>query len=145
MNRGDIWMIDLGGKIGMRPFVILTRQNVLPFLNKEDDAWRIVSARKAVRKEKIRYEKKMTPIEERETTTISLQIPCDIMDDLKSVSEARGITNLESLIKYYVGQGLRKDIGELRRKNSAEYAKKIMGKYNIDPKIINEVIAAVSQ
>jgi len=34
MNRGDVWMIDFGGKIGMRPVVILTRQNVLPYLNK---------------------------------------------------------------------------------------------------------------
>ncbi len=34
MNRGDIWMIDFGGKIGMRPVVILTRQNVLPYMNK---------------------------------------------------------------------------------------------------------------
>jgi len=34
MNRGDIWMIDLGGKIGIRPAVVLTRQNVLPYLNK---------------------------------------------------------------------------------------------------------------
>lgn len=34
MNRGDIWLIDLGGKIGKRPAVILTRQNVIEFLNK---------------------------------------------------------------------------------------------------------------
>jgi len=34
MNRGDIWLINLGGKIGTRPAVILTRQNVLPYLNK---------------------------------------------------------------------------------------------------------------
>ena len=34
MNRGDIWMIDLGGRIGKRPVVVLTRQNVLDFLNK---------------------------------------------------------------------------------------------------------------
>ena len=34
MNRGDIWLIDLGGKIGSRPVVILTRQNVLDYLNK---------------------------------------------------------------------------------------------------------------
>ena len=34
MNRGDIWMINLGGKIGSRPVVILTRQNVLQYLNK---------------------------------------------------------------------------------------------------------------
>ena len=34
MNRGDIWQIDLGGRIGTRPVVILTRQNVLRHLNK---------------------------------------------------------------------------------------------------------------
>jgi mRNA interferase MazF len=34
MNRGDIWMIDVGGKAGKRPAIILTRQNVLGFLNK---------------------------------------------------------------------------------------------------------------
>ena len=34
MNRGDIWLIDLGGKTGRRPAVILTRQNVLEYLNK---------------------------------------------------------------------------------------------------------------
>jgi mRNA interferase MazF len=34
MNRGDIWQIDLGGRIGKRPVVILTRQNVLEYLNK---------------------------------------------------------------------------------------------------------------
>jgi len=34
MNRGDVWLIDLGGRIGIRPVLILTRQNVLKYLNK---------------------------------------------------------------------------------------------------------------
>ncbi len=34
MNRGDVWLIDLGGKIGRRPVVVLTRHNVLEYLNK---------------------------------------------------------------------------------------------------------------
>ena len=34
MNRGDVWQIDLGGRKGKRPVVILTRQNVLEYLNK---------------------------------------------------------------------------------------------------------------
>jgi mRNA interferase MazF len=33
MNRGDIWMTNLGGKAGTRPVVVLTRQNVLKYLN----------------------------------------------------------------------------------------------------------------
>jgi len=34
MNRGDVWIIKLGGKAGTRPVVVLTRQNVIEFLNK---------------------------------------------------------------------------------------------------------------
>lgn len=34
MNRGDVWLIDLGEKAGTRPIVILTRQAVLGYLNK---------------------------------------------------------------------------------------------------------------
>ena len=34
MNRGDVWQLDLGGRIGRRPVIILTRQNVLGFVNK---------------------------------------------------------------------------------------------------------------
>lgn len=34
MNRGEVWMIDLGGHIGTRPVLILTRQNVIKYLNK---------------------------------------------------------------------------------------------------------------
>ena len=34
MNRGDVWMIDLGGKSGIRPVLILTRQKVIKYLNR---------------------------------------------------------------------------------------------------------------
>lgn len=34
MNRGDIWQIDIGGRAGRRPALVLTRQAVIPFLNK---------------------------------------------------------------------------------------------------------------
>ena len=34
MNRGDVWLIDLGGRMGRRPVIVLTRQNVLEFVNK---------------------------------------------------------------------------------------------------------------
>ena len=34
MNRGDVWQLDLGGGAGRRPALILTRQRVIPHLNK---------------------------------------------------------------------------------------------------------------
>lgn len=34
MNRGDVWQLDLGGRSGRRPALILTRQGVIAHLNK---------------------------------------------------------------------------------------------------------------
>jgi mRNA interferase MazF len=34
MNRGDVWQLDLGGRAGRRPALILTRQAVITHLNK---------------------------------------------------------------------------------------------------------------
>ena len=34
MNREDVWQIDLGGRAGRRPAVILTRQGVISYVNK---------------------------------------------------------------------------------------------------------------
>lgn len=34
MNRGDVWQLDLGGRAGRRPALILTRQGVIPHVSK---------------------------------------------------------------------------------------------------------------
>jgi mRNA interferase MazF len=34
VNRGDVWQLDLGGRAGRRPAVILTRQAVIAHLSK---------------------------------------------------------------------------------------------------------------
>ena len=34
MNRGDLWLLDLGGRAGRRPALIVTRQAVIPHVNK---------------------------------------------------------------------------------------------------------------
>ena len=34
MKRGDVWQVDLGAKTGKRPALILTREDVIPHLNK---------------------------------------------------------------------------------------------------------------
>jgi mRNA-degrading endonuclease toxin of MazEF toxin-antitoxin module len=34
VNRGDVWQLDFGGRAGKRPALILTRQSVIPYLNK---------------------------------------------------------------------------------------------------------------
>jgi mRNA-degrading endonuclease toxin of MazEF toxin-antitoxin module len=34
VNRGDVWQVDLGGRAGRRPALIMTRQGVIAHLNK---------------------------------------------------------------------------------------------------------------
>ena len=34
VNRGDVWLLDLGGRSGRRPALIVTRQGVIPYVNK---------------------------------------------------------------------------------------------------------------
>lgn len=34
MTRGDVWMLDLGGRAGRRPALVMTRQAVIPYVNK---------------------------------------------------------------------------------------------------------------
>ena len=34
MNRGDVWLLDLGGRSGRRPALVVTRQAVIPHVNK---------------------------------------------------------------------------------------------------------------
>lgn len=34
MNRGEIWDADIGGRVGKRPVLILTRSRVIPYLSK---------------------------------------------------------------------------------------------------------------
>jgi mRNA interferase MazF len=34
VNRGDVWQLDLGGRAGRRPALVLTRQGVIAHLNK---------------------------------------------------------------------------------------------------------------
>jgi len=34
MKRGDIWEAEIGGRVGRRPVLILTRSGVIPYLSK---------------------------------------------------------------------------------------------------------------
>lgn len=87
---------------------------------------------------------KMLLSEERTRTAVSVTLPTDVLDDLEKVAHEKEMSGIEALIQFYVGQGLRRDIEDFRRKHAAEHAKQILGKYHIDPHIIEEVAAVMS-
>ena len=88
--------------------------------------------------------KQMKLSEKRPLTMISLRMPGDVLADLRRVAKAKGMSGYQALIKFYVGQGLRKDLAELRREDAAEKARDILEKHKVDPKVIQEVVESVA-
>jgi hypothetical protein len=45
----------------------------------------------------------------RPTTTISLNIPCDVLDSLEEIAALKGFEGYQGLVRSYIGEGLRRD------------------------------------
>ncbi len=85
MNRGDVWQLDLGGKAGRRPAVILTRQAVIAHLNNLTVA-EVTSAGKGYPTE--------VPIGQQANLTRASFVQ---LDNLQTVSKARFLKYLGAL------------------------------------------------
>jgi hypothetical protein len=46
-------------------------------------------------------------------TTISIRMPEDVIEDLKEIAPALGLSGYQPLIRAYIGQGLRRDLERL--------------------------------
>ncbi|MFH1114701.1 MAG: hypothetical protein V1792_12355 [Pseudomonadota bacterium] len=53
--------------------------------------------------------KKLTPTKDRPGTGISMRIPVDLLEKLKKIARLKEMTGYQSVIKYYIGQGLLRD------------------------------------
>ena len=51
---------------------------------------------------------------DRPSTTITMRIPADVVESLKSVAPMRGFTAYQTLLKSYISEGLRRDEGSVR-------------------------------
>jgi hypothetical protein len=58
--------------------------------------------------------KKLVPTKDRPSTSISMRVPMDVLEKLKRIAPMKGMSGYQSLIKYYIGQGLLRDIDLLR-------------------------------
>jgi predicted transcriptional regulator len=50
---------------------------------------------------------------DRPMTTISIRMPEDVIEDLKEIAPALGLSGYQPLIRAYIGQGLRRDLERL--------------------------------
>jgi methyl coenzyme M reductase subunit C-like uncharacterized protein (methanogenesis marker protein 7) len=59
------------------------------------------------------YDLKKRLQKERPLVNVTLQIPGDVLQDLKTVAERLGFSSIEALMRAYIGQGLRTDLERL--------------------------------
>jgi hypothetical protein len=50
---------------------------------------------------------------DRPMTAISIRMPEDVIEDLKEIAPALGLSGYQPLIRAYIGQGLRRDLERL--------------------------------
>lgn len=47
---------------------------------------------------------------DRPKMTLEIDMPVDVVDDLKLIAKEKDMSNVNALIRFYVGQGLRRDL-----------------------------------
>lgn len=69
---------------------------------------------------------------------ISIRMYEDVIDDLKLVAERLGFSGYQALIRFYVGQGLRKDLQEIEE-SKIEMIFSILKNRGVNDSILEEL------
>ena len=81
---------------------------------------------------------------DRPMTTISLQIPEDVVEDLKRIAPLRGISGYIPLIRAYIGQGLRQDLAQLETMPNFTYLIESLRRHGVDDGLLALAISEVN-
>jgi uncharacterized DUF497 family protein len=79
-------------------------------------------------------------LKDRPMTSISIRMPEDVLDDLKEIAPGLGFSGYQALIRFYIGQSLRKD---LARKESGPVAimAESLRRHGVSDAVIEEAVA----
>ena len=77
----------------------------------------------------------------RPMTSVTIRIPKDVIEDLKSVAPKLGFSGYQPLIRAYVGQGLRQDMAKLEGLLNVEKFIDSLRKHGVDKSTIDEAIS----
>ena len=77
---------------------------------------------------------------DRPMTTISIRMPEDVIDDLKEIAPALGMSGYQPLIRAYIGQGLRRDLERLDNSQVQAIAESLR-KQGVADELISAAIA----
>jgi len=78
---------------------------------------------------------------DRPTTTVSLQLPQDVVDDLKRIADCRGMASFEALIRAYISQGMRIDLEQYESSTNLGELLNNLRRHGVENKIIELAMA----
>lgn len=76
-------------------------------------------------------------IKDREMTVITLRIPLDVVESMKSIAPQRGFAGYQALMKAYVSEGLRRDEAEFLLSPKARLIEALK-KRGVSPEVIED-------
>jgi hypothetical protein len=77
---------------------------------------------------------------DRPMSSITIRMPEDVVDDLKSVAPTLGFSGYQPLIRFYIGQSLRKDLELLDHTKLDKFIAKLEER-GVSQQIIKEVVS----
>ncbi len=86
-------------------------------------------------KKRLRKDRPMAPI--------TLRIPKDVVEDLKRIAPQLGFSGYQSLIRAYIGQGLRQDLARLEMTPDLNNFIESLRRHGVGEAIIDEAIAEI--
>jgi hypothetical protein len=89
--------------------------------------------------------KKLILHKDRPMRHISLRIPEDVLQDLKRVAPLKGMSGYQALMKFYIGQGLRKDLRELWQLDNAAKLEAVLVECGVDTERRQEILNRLKQ
>ena len=89
-------------------------------------------------------EKLSLKINSRPTESISISIPTDTLDSLRKVAGCRDMS-LESLLKFYIGSGLRQDLSKLFSEHLLDSTAKVLARHIRSEAEISNIIREIKE
>ncbi|MBF0239742.1 MAG: hypothetical protein HQM12_18740 [SAR324 cluster bacterium] len=80
---------------------------------------------------------------DRPMSSITLRVPEDVVEDLKRLAPLLGFSGYQSLIRAYVGQGLRQDLARLESSDIDKLLESLK-RHGVQESVISEAMAEIN-
>ncbi|MEM8777621.1 MAG: hypothetical protein AAGF26_01860 [Cyanobacteria bacterium P01_G01_bin.49] len=80
---------------------------------------------------------------DRPMKTITLRIPEDVVEDINKIAPFLGFSGYQSLIKNYIGQGLREDLEKLENNPFLELIETLK-RHGVEEEVINNALDEIA-